>query len=192
MESVIKRIGILILAAVLAAAFGACKNGDQTYEAGELVRAANADLKNIRYLYEKNEGKREELKTAMASDNAPEVRRICKEIVDSINSGGSIANDALEKIDLAIEMDINEDYREYLELKQGALKKQREAFDAYRKAARKLNDEYDPKNSEKRDLVVAEFKKRNDEFLKLMDTARDLSGKANEKAQGVMQDPAEQ
>ena len=189
-----QRILILSLCVVLTAIFAGCKSSgglfgqaDETAEAGELVRAANGHLREISRLYEKNEGKREELKTAMAADDAPAVRAICKDIVDSINSGKAQADAASEKIDEALARNINEDYREYLDLKRDALKKQIQAFEEYRQAARKLSAEYDPKDAQARDVVVADFKQRSESFQKLMQQGRDLSDQANEKAKSVMQ-----
>ena len=188
------RISLLVLCVAVAAGFAACKSSgglfgqpDETAEAGELVRAANGHLREISRLYEKNEGKREDLKTAMAADDAPAVRAICKDIVDSINSGKAQADAASEKIDEALARNINEDYREYLDLKRDALKKQIQAFEEYRQAARKLSAEYDPKDAQARDVVVADFKQRSESFQKLMQQGRDLSDQANEKAKSVMQ-----
>jgi len=48
---------------------------DETAEAGKLVQEANADLKKIKVLYEENEGKRQELKQALESNNTAEVKK---------------------------------------------------------------------------------------------------------------------
>jgi hypothetical protein len=83
-------------------------------------------------------------------------------------------------------MNINEDYAEYLRLKWEALNKQLEAFEQYRQAARKLRDSYDPKNTQVRDTVAAEFKDRSENYQKLMEKARDHSSQANELAKEVL------
>ena len=44
----------------------------------------------------------------------------------------------IDKIEKAQEMQINDDYREYLRLKEESLKSELEAFDNYRLAARTL------------------------------------------------------
>jgi hypothetical protein len=189
-----QRILILALCAALAGLPTGCKSSgglfgqpDETAEAGELVRAANGHLREISRLYERNEGKRAELTNALGASDAVAVRAVCKDIVDSINSGKAQADAASEKIDEALGRNINEDYREYLDLKRDALKKQIQAFEEYRQAARKLSAEYDPKDAQAKELVVADFKQRSESFQKLMQQGRELSDQANEKAKSVMQ-----
>lgn len=187
-----KLIFLIALAAVMF--LSACKSSggligpaDETVEAGEIVKEANADLTEIAKLYNANESKRDELKKAMEAGNAEEVRRICRDVVDAINEGASLGKSALDKIDKAREMNINEDYSEYLRLKWEALNKQLEAFEQYRQAARKLRDEYDPKDTQARSIVEAEFKQRNDNYIKLTEKARDYSSQARELAKEVTQ-----
>ncbi len=191
----------LILAALLlsAAWITACKSSadllgqsDETAEAAAIIVEANKDLRAIKVLYQKNEGKREELKQAMKADDAPAVRKISGEVVDAINDGAAAGKAALDKIDQARDLNINEDYAEYLRLKWEALNKQLEAFEEYRQAARKLRDNYDPKNAQARDTVIADFEARSENFQKLMEKARDFSSEANERAKDAQKrKPAE-
>ncbi len=191
----------LILAAVLlsAAWITACKSSadllgpsDETAEAAAIIVEANKDLRSIKVVYKKNEGKREELKQAMKADDAQAVRKISGEVVDAINDGAAAGKAALDKIDQARDLNINEDYAEYLRLKWEALNKQLEAFEEYRQAARKLRDNYDPKNAQARDTVIADFEARSENFQKLMEKARDFSSEANERAKDAQKrKPAE-
>lgn len=162
---------------------------DETAEAANIIMEANKDLKAIKVLYEKNEGKREELKKAMTADDAEAVRKIADDVVYIINDGAALGKSALDKIDKARELNVNEDYAEYLRLKWEALNKQLEAFEQYRQAARKLRDNYDPKNTQARDAVKADFETRSENFQKLMEKARDYSSQANELAKDVMRRP---
>jgi hypothetical protein len=82
-------------------------------------------------------------------------------------------------------MEINDDYREYLRLKEQSLKLEADAFDNYRQAARILNQNFDPKDTAKREKVKAEFKDRSDKYLETMERARDYSHRANELAKEV-------
>ncbi len=191
----------LILAALLlsAAWVTACRSSadllgpsDETAEAATIIVEANKDLRSIKVVYKKNEGKREELKQAMKADDAPAVRKISGEVVDAINDGAAAGKAALDKIDQARDLNINEDYAEYLRLKWEALNKQLEAFEEYRQAARKLRDNYDPKNAQARDTVIADFEARSENFQKLMEKARDFSSEANERAKDAQKrKPAE-
>ena len=160
---------------------------DETAEAGQLVQEANADLRKIKVLYENNEGKREELKKAMEANEAEKVRKIADDIVYLINDGAGSGKSAVEKIAKAQEMEINEDYREYLRLKEQALNRQLQAFEEYRQAARSLRDNYDPKNSQLREKVKEEFKSRSENYQKIMEQARDYSNRANELAKEALQ-----
>lgn len=183
-----------ILILILAFAIAACKSSagligpaDETAEAAEIVRSANADLKQIKVLYDKNEGKREEIRKAIEADDQATVRKLSQEVVDLINEGAMLGKTALDKIDQARALNINEDYAEYLSLKWEALNKQLQAFEEYRQAARKLRDSYDPKNTQVRAAVEADFKQRSENYQKLMEKARDHSSQANELAKEVLQ-----
>ena len=193
----VRRKKILFL--ILAVAISACKStggligpADETSEAAEIIKSANADLKQIKVLYEKNEGKREEIKQAMSTDDAAAVRKVSDEVVYLINDGAALGKSALDKIDQARGMNINEDYAEYLRLKWEALNKQLEAFEQYRQAARKLRDSYDPKNDQVRAAVATEFEQRSENYRKLMEKARDHSSQANELAKEVLRRKADE
>lgn len=153
---------------------------DETPDAGRLVQEANADLKKIKVLYEDNEGRRQELKTALEANNTAEVKKISDAVVQLINEGFDSAKAAVDKIQQAEDMKINDDYKEYLRLKESALLKQMEAFEQYRQAARSLRDNYDPKNAALRDKVKADFTARSENYQKIMEKARDYSNQANE------------
>jgi len=153
---------------------------DETDEAAKLVQSANEDLKKIKVLYEENEGKRQELKAALETDNKEEVKKIADSVVYIINAGFDHGKAAVDKIAEAQEMNVNDAYRDYLSLKEQALKKQMEAFEHYRQAARTLRDNYDPKNAQQREKVKADFDSRSDKYREIMEKARDLSKQANE------------
>src|SRR4051812_29510791 len=87
---------------------------DETADAAQLVVEANAELKKIRVLYEDNEGKREELKKAMEANDTAKVKKIADDVVYLISDGAASGNSAVEKIEKAQEMQVNDDYREYL------------------------------------------------------------------------------
>lgn len=166
---------------------GIIGTSDQTAEAGQLVAEANVELKKIKVLYEKNEDKRSEIKKALEANDAANVKKISDDVVYIINDGFDSGKAAVDKIAQAQEMQINDDYREYLRLKEDALRKQMEAFEHYRQAARILRDNYDPNNTAQREKVKEEFKTRSENYAKVMEKARDYSNQANELAKEVMQ-----
>ena len=187
---------ICVIAFLAAALVTGCKRSstggidilakDETADGGAIVADANEDLKKIKVLYDQNLDKREELKKALETNDAEKVKKISNEIVDLINDGTNNANSAIEKIQKAQELEINDDYRTYLQLKEASIKKELDAFENYRKAARSLRDNYDPKNTTLRDKVKEEFKTRSENYQKIMEGARDDSSKANELAKDVL------
>ncbi|HKX82736.1 MAG TPA: hypothetical protein VJL58_00820 [Pyrinomonadaceae bacterium] len=160
--------------------------GDETSAAGQLILEANADLKAIKKLYEENEDKRTELKKALEANDSEKVRKIADDVVYIINDGFDFGNAAVEKISRAQEMNVNPDYKEYLRLKEEALRKQMAAFEEYRQAARSLRDNYDPKDAQRREKVKVEFKERSENYAKIMETARELSNEANDIAKAAV------
>jgi len=161
-------------------------SSDETAEAAKVVASANEDLTKIKVLYKENESKREDIKKAMEVDNAAQVKKIADDIVYLINDGTDNANNAIEKIEKAQEMQLNDDYREYLRLKEESLKRELEAFENYRQAAKTLRDNYDPKNAAQREKVKEDFKNRVENYRKLMEQARDYSNQANELAKDAL------
>lgn len=155
---------------------------DETTNAAQLVADANEDLNKIKVLYKKNEDKRDELIAAMKGSDTENVRKIADELVYIINDGMALGESAIGKIEKAQEMNINSDFNEYLRLKVESLRKQMDAFENYRQAARFLRDGYDPKDDKRRAEVKLEFAKRDENFQKTMEVARDYGKQANELA----------
>jgi len=163
---------------------------DETGDAAKLVADANQDLTKIKVLYKENEGKREELKKALEANEADKVKKITDDVVYLIGDGTEFAKTAIGKLDQAQDLNANDDYKEYLRLKEESLKRELEAFENYRQAARSLRDNYDPKNVQQREKVKEEFKTRTENYQKLMEKARDFSNQANELAKEALKKQA--
>lgn len=186
MKVVFLKILPLVFALVLASCSGNDSSGvtdifafDQTREAGAKVLEANAKLQEIKRLFSENEGRLEELKTAMNNKDEAKVKEISNELVYQINNGTKIGEDAMAKIEEAEAMNVHEDFKSYLNLKLAAMRKYIEAFEERRTLAKLLRDEYDPKNAAQRDLVIAEFRRREEKFKEIMEEGRKLSEEAN-------------
>ena len=151
---------------------------DDTTAAAQLVTEANEDLNKIKVKYKENEAKREELKDAMKSNDSEKVKKVADDLVYIINDGMALGESAIEKIGKAQEMSINSDFKQYLQLKELSLQKQMDAFENYRQAARVLRDGYNPKDEKQRETIKAEFAKRDDNFHKIMDEAKEYSKQA--------------
>ena len=155
---------------------------DDTTAAAELVSEANEDLNKIKVMYKKNEVHREELITAMGAKDIEKVKEITDNLVYVINDGIGLGEEAVEKIGRAQDMNINQDFKEYLGLKEESLEKQLEAFENLRQAVRVLRDSFgtnDPKQIEQGKSV---FKEKDEVFVKTMAEAKEISKRANELA----------
>ena len=171
--------------------FAACRSGsqsesydvlsfsDQTPDAAELVASANEDLNKIKIIYKQNESKRDDLKTALKENDAENVRKHADDLVYVINEGKALADSAIEKIEQAEAMNINSDFKEYLSLKAEGLRRQIDAFENYRQAARFLREGYNPNDDKQREKVKAEFADRDANFQKIMQAAREYSQRAD-------------
>jgi hypothetical protein len=184
-------IKILILAFALAAAAcpsnnptqsGGILSFDETAEAGEAVRESNVILRQIKQRFNDNEPRLQELQTALKEKNPDKVRAVADQLVSEINAGSEAGEEAINKLRAAKDKNINDDYRQYLDLKILALEKYIVAFEERRQAAILLRDGYDPKNAAKRDQVVGMFKQREEKFKEIMEEARILSDEANDLA----------
>jgi hypothetical protein len=152
---------------------------DETEAAGNEVKQANDQLKLIKQRFKENENRLDELQTAMKGKNPEKVREISDELVTQINAGTEVGEEAINKLRVAQEKNINKDYKEYLGLKIQALEKYVQAFEERRQAAILLRDGYDPKNAAKREQVIGAFKEREDKFKEIVQSARELSEEAN-------------
>lgn len=175
----------------------ACKSGnsrgdsatDETEKAAAIIIEANKSLKEIKVLYSRNENKRQELKDAMLADDENTVKKIADDVVYLINDGVKLGKSALDQIAEARVFEVNEDYENYLRLKEDALTLQLEAFEQYRQAAITLRDNYDPKNTDQRDKVKAKFESHGEKYRDLMEKARESSKEANEIAKAALRNP---
>ncbi len=165
---------------------------DETAEAAKIVAEANVELTKIKTLYRENEGdeekegKRLQLQKALEANDKEQVRKVTTEIIQLIDEGTGNGQTAVDKIQQARDMQINQDYQEYLRLKEEALKKQLEAFAKYRQAAQSLRDNFDPQNAELRNKVSGVFEERSESYREIMEKARDHSSQANELYKDVM------
>ncbi len=155
---------------------------DDTTAAAELVGSANEDLNKIKVLYKKNEDHLDELKSAMSDQNIEKVKKITDDLVYVINDGMDLGNKAVEKISQAEQMNISPDFKDYLSLKEESLRKQLEAFENRRQAARLLRDSFGTNNPADIEKAKAAFKEKEEKSLKLVEEAKDISKKANDLA----------
>ena len=153
---------------------------DETKEATDLVDAANKKLKLIKKRFKDNEPRYEQLKSALKAKDETKVRELSNQFVDQITAGTDEGNEAIETLRKAKNMNINADFRQYLDMKIVSLEKYVEAFEHRRKAAQILGEGYDPKDVMKRDRVLAEFKQEEEKFNEIIEEGRQSSQDAND------------
>ncbi|HMO79896.1 MAG TPA: hypothetical protein PKD24_03820 [Pyrinomonadaceae bacterium] len=154
--------------------------GDETSEAELLVIDANKKLAQIREMYRTNENLRTDLANAVRANDAEQVRTLSTKAVQLINDGTNTGREAIDLLREASEKNINPDFKEYLRLKEESILKQMEAFARFHRSARVLRDNYDPKDTEARETVQADFADSIEEYRRLMEEARSMSWEANE------------
>lgn len=190
------RKNTLILLLFISLTFGACSKSeessiftisDDTDEAVKLIDSANQDLKAIKKLYKANENRVEDLKIAMKDKNVEEAKKIANDAVYAINDGMALGIKAVEKIDKAKNLNINSKFKDYLDLKEKSLRKLMEAFELRRQIALALRNGYDPENTAQRDVVMAEFKEKDEKFKELEKEALEASRNANQLAKDASQ-----
>lgn len=155
---------------------------DETDQAREKIIEANGDLKQIRLRFQENEKRLLELNTAIREKEETKVKELCDKLINEIDLGSEAGREAINKIKVAREMNIHEDFKQYLGLKIECLEKYIEAYAQRREAAILLRNSYDPKNLDKRDKFLAEYKEKEEKFKEIFEEARKSSQLANELA----------
>ena len=185
---------ITLAALICLSIFSACKKNDasegfdvlsfsdDTSAAAELVQQANEDLNKIKILYKKNESQIEELKAAMGGKDTATVKKITDDLVYVLNDGMSLGESAVEKIGKAQAMNINADFKDYLSLKEESLRKQLEAFENRRQAARLLRDSFGMTDPAAIERAKAGFKEKEEACIKMLEESNAINKKANQVA----------
>jgi hypothetical protein len=155
-------------------------NSDQTKEAVQKINEANGELKRVRAIYRESETQRNELREAMNQKEVEKVKKIATELVAQISEGTQLGVEIIAKIEEAGDMNINETYKEYLDYKAQALRRQLEAFEIRFDQVKFLRDEFQVDNTQEIEKAKARLEEMDEKYGKKMEDARDLSRKANE------------
>ncbi len=182
-----------LLAGLLAAASGCGLPGsesggfdvfesDDTAEAIKLIEETNRNLRSIRVLYKENESKVDELKAALEKQDAEKVKKLTDDLSLIINDGYVFAESAKEKIAKAQQLNINEDWKDYLSLKESSLDMQIKAFDFRRESAKLFRDQFGGADKAQMARAASIFKKNEENFAKYMAQAEELNKDADQLA----------
>lgn len=153
-----------------------------TEKAVKLVLEANGELKRIKILYNDNKNALQDLKEATKNRETEKIRTIANLLVYVINDGFILADSAKSKVEQAQELDIHQDFKDYLSLKEESLEKQIEAFQALHEAARILRDSAGSQDKEQAERSRLNFKEKEENFQKMMEEAKKISLQADELA----------
>ena len=153
---------------------------DDTDRAVDLVHEANRNLKSIRVLYNKNNPKMDDLKNALNKKDIATVKKISDELSLVIIDGFVLAENAKEKIDKAKNLSgINQEFREYLELKSESLELQIKAFKDRRDTAKLFRDEFGTEDAQEMDVAKAKFIENEKKFAQHIAEAKKKSDEAD-------------
>lgn len=153
---------------------------DDTDRAVELVQEANRNLKSIKALYDENNPKVEELKTALNKKDVVKVKEIAEGLSLVIIDGYAFAENAKEKLDKAKELEgINDQFKQYLELKSESLDLQIKAFNYRRETAKLFRDEFGTEDTSKLDAAKTQFIENEKKFADLISQAKDRNDQAD-------------
>lgn len=192
---------IFLISVICVLSFSACRTSEtggdandtgifdfssDTEKAVRLVGEANNELKRIKILYNENQNTLQELKDAQKERDVERVRTIANTLVYVINDGFVFADSARSKIELAQELNIHQDYKDYLSLKEESLEKQIEAFQYLHDAARTLRDSAGSADKEQIDAARTVFKEKEENFQAKMAEAKKISAQADELAKESM------
>lgn len=153
---------------------------DDTEKATAIVNEANDELRKIKAIYKENEGAIEEVQAAMSGKDNAQVKSIADNLVFRINDGITLGENAISKLEEAEKLNINDTFREYLELKRASLRKQVDAFEYRRQAAELLSKGFGSSDPKEVEGIKAVFKEKEAEFQKLWQEGRDESQEAND------------
>ena len=153
--------------------------GNDRDEAVQLVKDANLELKRIRVLYRENNQKVETLKTALAKKDIDTVRRLSDDLLLVINDGYAFAEAAQEKIEDAERLDINEDFKYYLNLKNQSIALQIKAFKFRSESAKLFRDKFGSTDKFTMEDAARKFKENEANFEKQMAEAKKTSERAD-------------
>ncbi len=145
----------------------------------KLIGEANLSLKRIKALYRNNKSKVDDLKAALNKKDVKKVKELADDLSLIILDGYALAETAQEKIEEAQYLKINDDWKEYLNLKAESLEMQIKAFDSRNASAKLLRDKFGGENKIEMQKAAATFKKNEKEFFKNLEKAKKLSSDAD-------------
>jgi hypothetical protein len=152
-------------------------------DANKLIQDANAKIKEIDKIQDENEKNVRELEDADKKHDAARVKSELDTLIKAIDEGLKLGDDAAGKFEEASKKDIDPKAQEYLKLTSDSLRKKIDAFKERREAARIMRENYDSTDQDKLRVAIADFRKKNDNYKKLLDEAKDLARKADKIAQ---------
>jgi len=186
-----KRDYIVVLAVSLCLVATSCNNDGNGVAGGGFfsdkekdkaigfIKEANANLKKIKALYRNNKAKKDHLVEAFKKKDIKKVKVLADDLLQIMIAGSVLAETAKESIDNAEELNIDEDWKEYLILKSESLDMQIKAFDSRIGSAKYLRDNFSGESKLEWQKIAALFKKNEEKFFKNLDEAKKVSNEAN-------------
>lgn len=159
---------------------GPLSGPDDTEAAVALVEDANSDLKRIRVLYRENNSRVAELETALTNNDIEKVKKLTDDLSLVILDGYALAETAKEKLEKAQRLNINQDFKYYLAMKEEGLTLQIKAFDYRRDSAKLFRDKFGSNDQSAMSEAARKFKENEANFKKFMAEATKISEQADQ------------
>lgn len=150
-----------------------------TEKAVKLIDEANNELRRIKILYNETQASLQELKEANQNRDSEKVKFISRNLVDVINDGFVIADSAKFKISEAQKLNIHQDYKDYLSLKEQSMEQRIEAFQFLYDSAKLLSDTAGSQDKLQMENARFVFKEKEENFQAKMEEARKISEQAD-------------
>ncbi len=152
---------------------------DDTDKAVDLVNSANTELRDVREIFQNSKDETTELYQAVKKKDVKQIKTLCESLKQLINDGLSHGENAISKLEDAQNLNINKTFKEYLSLKEDAIRKQIDAFKIRLETARLLRDQLDASPTFSVVKVNAELQDKENKFTDVFNAASDLHQKAN-------------
>ncbi|MGI8544572.1 MAG: hypothetical protein ACR2MD_14015 [Aridibacter sp.] len=165
---------------------GLLGSSDDTTEAIQLIKDANNNLKRIKILYTENNQRFNEFKKVLENKDIEKVKQLANDLQYAINDGYVLAESAKGNITKAQELNINEKFKEYLQLKEASLDMQIRAFDFRRQSAKLFRDKFGTDDTIQLKTAQETFRQNEEKFAKFMKDAEELSKQADKLAKESM------
>jgi hypothetical protein len=153
---------------------------DAVTAVNKLAAGANDDLNELDNIWDKQEKQVDKLKKADIEGDSVIIKSLLKELIEMLDEARQFGQSAVAKLEQAVKLNVNDEYKIYLRLKTQAVRKQLEALMERQDAARLMRYNYGGADKERESRIKDEFKKKSENYKRLLREAKELGHQADE------------